>query len=230
MLGESGGMDYATILSFNTSTMEDTTVSKASIFLRRESLVGGNPYSAGVQVKVISGNFGGSVNVEADDFSASGDAVADVCIYGSNGDDGHWVRLELPEALLPFINNDENVQFVISALGASGALVTYNDGSNPDFAPVLNLTYSSDPSSVGDIVESNKILKVYPNPTNGQLTIDTKGQAIFSLEVINILGSVVISTNGQTASQLDLSHLPAGPYMLHVTTEQGSTWQRVVKQ
>ena len=73
-------------------------------------------------------------------------------------------------------------------------------------------------------------MKVYPNPTNGQLTIDTEGQAIQSLEVVNILGLVVISANGQTAPQLDLSDFPAGPYMLHVTTEKGSTWQRVVKQ
>jgi hypothetical protein len=230
MLGESGGMDFATVLSFNTSNMEDTTVAKASIFLRRESLVGGNPYSSGVEVKVISGNFGGTVNVEADDFSATGDASANVCIFGSNGDDGHWVRLELPENLLPFITNEEHVQFVISAPGVSGALVTFNDGTDPDFAPVLNITYTFDPSSVADIVESERILKVYPNPTNGQLTIDTEGQAIQSLEVVNILGSVVISANGQTAPQLDLSHLPAGPYMLHVTTEKGSTWQRVVKQ
>jgi hypothetical protein len=230
MLGESGGMDYSTVLSFNTASMEDSTISKASIFLRRESLVGGNPYSSGVEVKIISGNFGGTVNVEADDFSASGDASANVCIFGSNGDDGHWVRLELPENLLPFITNEEDVQFVISATGVSGALVTFNDGSDPDFAPVLNLTYTSDPSSVGNIVESDKILKVYPNPTNGQLTIDTEGQAIQSLEVVNILGLVVISANGQTAPQLDLSDFPAGPYMLHVTTEKGSTWQRVVKQ
>lgn len=230
MLGESGGMDYSTVLSFNTTSMEDSTISKASIFLRRESLVGGNPYNSGVEVKIISGNFGGTVNVEADDFSASGDASANVCIFGSNGDDGHWVRLELPENLLPFITNEEDVQFVISATGVSGALVTFNDGSDPDFAPVLNLTYTSDPSSVGNIVESDKILKVYPNPTNGQLTIDTEGQAVQSLEVVNILGLVVISANGQTAPQLDLSDFPAGPYMLHVTTEKGSTWQRVVKQ
>jgi len=230
MLGESGGMDYATVLSFNTSNMEDTTVAKASIFLRRESLVGGNPYSSGVEIKVISGNFGGTVNVEADDFSATGDASANVCIFGSNGDDGHWVRLELLENLLPFITNEEDVQFVISAPGVSGALVTFNDGTDPDFAPVLNITYTSDPSSVADMVESERILKVYPNPTNGQLTIDTEGQAIQSLEVVNILGSVVISASGQTVPQLDLSHLSAGPYMLHVTTEKGSTWQRVVKQ
>lgn len=229
MLGESGGMDYATVLSFNTTSMPDTGVSKASIFLRRESLVGGNPYSVPLQVRVSRGVIGATADVEAVDFTASAEVSGAPCIFGSNGGDGHWVRLELPESLLPYITNEENTQIAITAPGVVGALVTYSDGSDPDFAPVLNLTYGPTvPASVGDLANGGRTLQVYPNPTNGLLTINTEGLNILSVEVVNVVGELVLATRDQDGV-IDLSSLPSGPYLLHVTTAQGSTWQRVVK-
>jgi hypothetical protein len=72
LLGESSGNSFSSVLSFNTANMADTTLKKASIFLRRKSLAGTNPISNTLSVKVKSGNFGSTVNVEAADYSATG--------------------------------------------------------------------------------------------------------------------------------------------------------------
>jgi len=228
MLGEMGGVDHATVLTFNTGSMFESAVTKASIFMRRTNLEGGNPYANGVEVRVVAGNFGATATVEAEDFSATGDAEGSSCVFGSNGGDGHWVRLELPENLLPFIANDANVQFAISTPGVTGAMVTFSDGRNPDFAPVLNLTYAETPSSVHDVAKG-AALKMYPNPTNGLLTVVSAEERILSMNVISMLGAVVlVSTDGNNA--VDMSALPSGPYILQVTTDKQVSWQRVVRQ
>lgn len=229
MLGESAGVNYATVLSFNTPAMVGTELGKASIFMRRQSLAGGNPYSGALQVKVVNGNFGSTFEVEAEDFTDPGDASGQPGTYGSNVGNGHWVRFDLPSAVLPFINNSAATQFVISAPNASGALVTYYNAADPDFAPVLNLDYTANPSSVSDADSRKPTVRVFPNPTTDMINIVTNDQTMHSLDVVNMLGAVVISKKGIHQS-VDVSTLPAGQYLLHVTTETGSAWQRVVIQ
>jgi hypothetical protein len=103
LLGESSGNSFSSVLSFNTSNMADTILKKASIFLRRKRLTGTNPISSTlIHVKVKSGNFGSTVNVEAADYSATGDASGTPCLFGSNAGDGNWIRLDLPASVLPF--------------------------------------------------------------------------------------------------------------------------------
>jgi hypothetical protein len=137
LLGESGGNSFASVLSFNTANMADTTLKKASIFLRRKSLAGTNPISNTLSVKVKSGNFGTTVNVEAADYSATGDASGTPCLFGSNAGDGNWIRLDLPASVLPFITKNATTQFVISAPSFTGGVVSFNNSSNPEYAPNL---------------------------------------------------------------------------------------------
>ncbi|MCF8258826.1 MAG: T9SS type A sorting domain-containing protein [Flavobacteriales bacterium] len=230
MVGESGGVEYAAVLNFETTAMPDTGVSKAEIFMRRESQLGNNLYTTPMQVRITRGSFGADVTVMAEDFAAVGEAAGPPCTFGSNGGDGHWVRLQLPEELLPYINNESDIQLHVTSPEASGRMITYSDALDPDFAPVLNLTYGpKTPASVNDLATTGFRLRAYPNPTTGLLTIDTEGQDILSMEVMDIRGGLVLATSTNSTT-LDLVALPSGPYLLHVVTAKGSTWQRVVKQ
>jgi len=230
MVGESGGVEYAAVLNFETTAMPDTGVSKAEIFMRRESQTGSNLYANPIQVRITRGGFSGSVTLEAEDFADAGEASGSPCIFGSNGGDGHWVRLQLPDELLPFIDNESDIQLHVSSPDAVGRLITYTDASDPDFAPVLNLTYGPKlPASVNELTDQAIKTRVYPNPTNGQLTIDVNGQDIVRVEVMDMMGARVISSYVHS-NMVDMSALPAGPYLLHVVTAKGSNWQRVVKQ
>jgi hypothetical protein len=68
-----------------------------------------------------------------------------------------------------------------------------------------------------------KSIEVYPNPTNGHLKIEThqnnSNQA--KLQVIDIKGQILLEApfeSGQTTQNLNLEHLPAGLYLLKVST------------
>jgi hypothetical protein len=226
VLGEAGGEQFAPVLSFNTTSMADTTLSKASIFLRRKALTGGNPISGNLTVKVKNGNFGATANVEASDYAAADDANGTPCLFGSNTANGDWIRLDLPAAVLQHITNAANTQFIISAPGVTGGTVVFNNSTDPDFAPVLNLVYGQPPSSVGEI--SGKTFNVYPNPTTGLLTVERGDEVITHLEINNMLGEIVLQPK-MIGSTIDISSLQPGVYMLNITTKNGRTSQRLVK-
>jgi hypothetical protein len=77
-------------------------------------------------------------------------------------------------------------------------------------------------------IENRSLLKVYPNPTPGQFTLDpgeTGEQEYFSLEIYNWLGERVIKSNlpSNTIHLLDLSGHADGIYFIQV--QQGNKVQ-----
>ena len=74
--------------------------------------------------------------------------------------------------------------------------------------------------------ESPQAVTLYPNPTNGQLTIDADD--ILKVEVLDNTGRLVVSYIG--TNQFDLSHLPTGNYLLRISLKNGSATCRVIKQ
>ena len=229
VLGEAGGEQFATVLSFNTTSMADTTLSKASIFLRRKALTGVNPINGSLLVKMKSGNFGATASIEASDFTDAGDADGTPCLFGSNTANGDWIRLDLPDSILAHITNAAGTQFIISAPAATGGKVVFDNSSDPEFAPVLNLVYYhvAAPSAISQVI-SSKGFNVYPNPTNGLLTIESGAESITRLEVCNMLGEVVLQPK-MTRNTIDISQLETGMYMLNITTKAGISSQRIYK-
>jgi len=229
MLGTFGGEDHVSILSFRTDELPDTTVTAASIFIRRKALQGSNVYTTPVQMRVKRGFFGANAAVEPDDFDDMGEAVGTPCVFGSNQDDGNWVRLDLPEELLPYITNQSDIQIAIAAPDVVNGLLTYSDASDRDFAPVLNLTFGPAPASVTQPVDGRTALRVYPNPSTGVVNIDTDGSRVVSVEVLDMQGARVSAGLSRDGVSVDMSLLPAGTYLLHVVTEGGSAWSRVIR-
>lgn len=77
-------------------------------------------------------------------------------------------------------------------------------------------------------IEENDIndVKVYPNPTNGNLNIAAEG--LNRITVINTLGQVLFDKNANSDNEIvDMSRYDAGIYMIRITTETGITTQRV---
>ncbi len=225
-LGSASGEDFATVLSFNTTTMADTTLAKASLFIRRQSLTGTNPLSGALEVTVKNGNLGTTANVEAADYTATGDASGAPCQFGSIANNDDWVRLDLPVQALPFITNAAGTQIIIKATGATGK-VDFYDSSNPEFAPILNLKYGQTPSGINEATKETAFT-VYPNPTSGKLTIKANGENIRTLEITNSLGQVVLHPTLLNNS-IDISTLAAGLYTLSVTTNNGTSSQLILK-
>ena len=75
-------------------------------------------------------------------------------------------------------------------------------------------------------------IKIYPNPTTGQLTIDNGQLTIKSVAIFDIYGRNMLSLKSQESpeTKINISHLPCGIYFLQIHTEQGTVNKKVVKQ
>ena len=71
---------------------------------------------------------------------------------------------------------------------------------------------------------------VYPNPVNDKLIVESQ-EAIESIEIYNLMGAVVYSQKDKTNKmELQMSTLPAGTYLIRLTTQNGVETRRFVKE
>jgi hypothetical protein len=79
--------------------------------------------------------------------------------------------------------------------------------------------------------------KLYPNPSNGQITIE--GEGLTSIEVMDLTGNIILINklssqsqiaNGIAKTNVDLSNQPKGIYMVRLTSEKTTVIERVVIQ
>ena len=68
-------------------------------------------------------------------------------------------------------------------------------------------------------------MKLYPNPTTGMINVEA--EALQSVEVLDMAGRKVMTSN---KSQVDLSNLSNGVYMVRVNTANGSALHKIVKR
>jgi len=228
-IGTVGGEEFSMVLSFNTTVMPDTGVSAASLFIRRSAVTGTNPIGSNMQVKIVSGNFGATVDVEPSDYGASADATDSPCQFGTSNANGGWVRLDLPSSIWPFISQNASTQFIISAPGATGS-ASFTDASDPDFAPVLNIKYGINTTGISNEPVSLYDLQVYPNPTSGILVFKGDLQQVNQVTIIDLPGKVVLNTR-VVNNTIDISPLPAGMYLVCIVSNDGhSLVKRIVKR
>jgi len=108
--------------------------------------------------------------------------------------------------------------------------VVYADGCESLSYNVVTMTVGS-----AGIVETQGIasVRVYPNPTDGQLSITNYELRITNIEVFDLMGKCVfqLSTlNSQLSTQIDISPLPIGMYFMRIQTEKGIITKKVVKK
>lgn len=71
-------------------------------------------------------------------------------------------------------------------------------------------------------------VSVYPNPSKGMITITNDNNASNAIEIYNVLGGLVYSTDANSSTSVDLSENGFGIYLVKVSNENGSTVKRVV--
>ena len=88
-----------------------------------------------------------------------------------------------------------------------------------DFVRISNLSVDDNPLSN---------VRLYPNPTLGQLSIAAEGMA--SVSIYDLVGQCVMQMSAENSQlTLDMSQLQNGIYFVKVNTANGSVIQRVVK-
>ena len=76
-------------------------------------------------------------------------------------------------------------------------------------------------------------IKIFPNPTRGELTITNYESGITNVEIYDRMGRVFNHSQGSifnTQLKIDLSHLPSGVFFLKIETERGAITHKVVKK
>ena len=101
---------------------------------------------------------------------------------------------------------------------------TWNGTTNEGCDSTVTLLLVINPVGI-DVVEGNGIIvKVYPNPTSGLLTVDATD--ILSIDVIDQTGrNVDTYTN---TNRIDLGDLPTGSYILKIHLQRGQSIKRVI--
>ncbi|WP_169313466.1 T9SS type A sorting domain-containing protein [Aequorivita sublithincola] len=100
-------------------------------------------------------------------------------------------------------------------------------GSFPDFDYTFR-TYSCNTVSVGE--NDLQDFSFYPNPTNGLLNLSS-AENIENVKIYNVLGQMVIITRvNATNSQVDISALKTGTYLMKVLVNGEIGTYRVLKQ
>lgn len=124
----------------------------------------------------------------------------------------------------------ENVTFKISQESAGNAELLYEDKRKvsitngeftDEFAPYEVHIYKIAQNILSNTKPQNENnpMKVYPNPTEGIITIEL--QNLKKLEVISVQGNTLLITKKQ---QLDISNLSGGNYLLKATDINGKTY------
>jgi len=226
VVGEDGNTVHQTILTFETLYELDSVADKASIFLHRKQQTGGNPVDGDILIEINDGAFGVSSAVEVGDFNAPSKAEGNPCVFGSNTD-GNWVRFDLPTELLEYITINNVTQFKISAPFVFGKTVEFSGTKDPDFAPVLNVTYGNQALVALPKEKIKQNVVVYPNPSSDFIDVSVTSASIEMISIYSIDGREMLNT---IDSHIDVSNFPTGAYFIHVTTNKGVSSQKLIKK
>jgi len=113
------------------------------------------------------------------------------------------------------LNEDEAV--------ADLAMRATSDGQHVDFVVhvVINAVVGLD--------EIQRVMMVYPNPTDGQLTLAVEGVSSYDYHVVDHLGQCVMSGNTQgNLTRLDLANLSKGIYFITIVADGNRMVQKVI--
>ncbi len=77
------------------------------------------------------------------------------------------------------------------------------------------------------LIENNIAAKVYPNPTQGEITLE--GEGINHVRIVNAFGQTVYSSKIEGEQvRIDLSNMAKGIYMMHIEANDGQAVRKIV--
>ncbi|MDL2239539.1 M28 family peptidase [Bacteroidales bacterium OttesenSCG-928-K03] len=139
-----------------------------------------------------------------------------------NGTQSQWKQYEL--SLNDYIDNDfVQIRFRLEASGSEDYAYLKRI-----FIDNLKIEYESSGVSI-QTYESLKFedVKIYPNPSKGEINISTGLDKEYNIVVYNISGNKVYEINNFRDGKLDLSHLNNGMYFIRINTQENSVAKKV---
>jgi len=75
-------------------------------------------------------------------------------------------------------------------------------------------------------------IKIYPNPTTGQLKIESEEMRIENVEIFDVFGKKILSKKFLMSPEtvINISHLPTGVYFVRIQAEASEVIKKVLKE
>lgn len=119
-------------------------------------------------------------------------------------------------------------QFTVE-LQHSGRSVGYLFDGNDDRVDIARVVF--DNVTLGVVENSTKAFKVFPNPTDNILFIETFDRKIQKIELFDLQGRILKTINeNKEKYQIDISNFSSGTYLIKLSEEKGSQTIKVVKK
>jgi hypothetical protein len=235
--GEANGESISAVFSFNTSSVANASITRASLFLKAELVNGISPFDwttgsyvlGNPCVDIVSGSFGGNLVEQGDDV-ATADFYCVGCFVGTVSDTGYYLRIDIDAAALSAINSNSMVQFRINFGANTGGnnAVNFFTGDHPVFAPMLDLEYTTS-TNVDENVDMD-LLSVYPTIFTEKVTVSTK-ETMNKIEVFNVQGKLCYYIESVDVSSLEINTVDwnSGLYIVKVHTATKQYSSKIIK-
>ena len=122
-------------------------------------------------------------------------------------------------------SDDGDDDFSTVCFGPFGAASAVNWFTGWGFSPAIRMNFDETLT-----IDENTLtgVSVYPNPSEGVITVTNDKNTTNSIEVHDMLGKVVYTSTASTSTTIDLSGNGTGVYIVKVSNENGSLVERVV--
>ncbi len=118
--------------------------------------------------------------------------------------------------------DDDYSTVAYGGYGQGGAVNYYTDWG---FAPFVRANFNQ----ILSVEETNlQGVSVYPNPSSGMVTIENKENIFSTVTITNLEGREIYRTELNGTQSIDLSNHSSGVYLVTVTSESGSTTERII--
>lgn len=139
-----------------------------------------------------------------------------VILETNNGGEDWTVQMD---SLCAPLNGIDYKDGIVWAVGWNGLILKKYDSTN--------VSTIEDPEQ---IVDRNMLLKIYPNPTNSTVNIETGIQGQYSMELLNLNGQLLMKTVLTVRShQLDLSSYQKGIYFIAIRSKDFVSTRKIIK-
>jgi hypothetical protein len=88
--------------------------------------------------------------------------------------------------------------------------------------------FSTNPLSIYENLFGS--INVYPNPTTGELKIESGMLSVKNVEIFDVIGKKVFMFQVFSETVLNISHLQGGFYFVRISTEAGEVMRKVLKE
>ncbi len=190
--------------------------------------------------------FSGTFNFDGTPGTFSGDIVSTYDAYGMvmtdspMMDDFEADRLKVVETINLEIAGLGNVGTIVQTryiyygdLPGMPAIIAYETFADLPLLGINETSYEMHYTNASVVLANpqhqKQAVSVWPNPTSGQLNLNLDGKTMSGYSIADVNGRVIASAKGQFEI-IDIASLSKGFYILSITTSEGASAIKIIKE